>query len=182
MTTKNSTAPKKKRGAPKGTGNRYTKVLGERICERLAQGETLKAICEDYKLGMTTIYRWQGVYPEFAENYARAREFQARSWFEEMIQAAKTPEYGDVKESGIDGQGNTWEKTKTEDQVAHRRLKIDTLKWAVSKILPREYGDKTVTEIVGKDGGAIKVESKSEITSMSTDDLMAIAHLQVDEQ
>lgn len=175
--TNNTMAPKKKRGAPKGTGNRYTKILGEQICERLAQGETLKAICDELKLGMTTIYRWQGVYPEFAESYARAREFQARSWFEEMIQAAKTPEYGEVKESGVDGEGNTWEKTKREDQVAHRRLKIDTLKWAVSKILPREYGDRVTTEIVGKDGGAIETKVDHGVGGLSSDQLAAIALL-----
>ena len=178
MTENKPTAPKKKWGRP----SKYNERIATEVCERLAQGETLKAICDDLKISHMSVWRWQEANEEFSLRYARAREFQARSWFEEMVQAAKTPEYGDVKESGIDGQGNTWEKTKTEDQVAHRRLKIDTLKWAVSKILPREYGDKTVTEIVGKDGGAIKVESKSEITSMSTDDLMAIAHLQVDEQ
>jgi terminase small subunit-like protein len=42
--------------------------------------------------------------------------------------------------------------------VAQARLQVDTRKWLASKILPKIYGDRLVTEHVGKDGGPIQME------------------------
>jgi hypothetical protein len=46
-----------------------------------------------------------------------------------------------------------------EDSAADRdRLRLDTRKWLLSKCLPKIYGDKTSTEITGKDGQPIQVQ------------------------
>lgn len=39
------------------------------------------------------------------------------------------------------------------------RVAIDASKWQASKMDAARYGDKQTTEIVGKDGGAIKIDS-----------------------
>jgi hypothetical protein len=42
--------------------------------------------------------------------------------------------------------------------VARDRLKVDTRKWYLSKMLPKVYGDRIATEVRGRDGGPIEKE------------------------
>ena len=174
--TNNSMAPKKK--VERKT--KYTKQLGNIICERLASGEALGAICKDIGIHRNTVRLWRDANPDFDVQYARAREDYYDNLAEEMMIIANTKSEGHIHERGVDGQGQTWEKDKYYDAVEHRKLQIETRKWLLTKLSPK-FKERVTQEVVGKDGGAIMVESKSEITSMSTEDLMAIAHLQVDE-
>lgn len=43
------------------------------------------------------------------------------------------------------------------DVIAHNRLRIDTLKWMLSKMLPKIYGDKVTTEHTGPGGGPVQL-------------------------
>jgi hypothetical protein len=45
------------------------------------------------------------------------------------------------------------------EAVARSRLRIDTRKWLLSKVLPKVYGERIITEITGKDGGAIEMQA-----------------------
>jgi len=97
-------------------------VVGE-ICGRLASGESLRHICQDDHLPETaTIYRWVIEDREgFSDQYAKARRSQALHWAEEILTI------GD-------------EENKEDTQRA--RLRVDTRKWLLSKVLPKVYGDK----------------------------------------
>lgn len=177
MTTENTTAPKKKKGRP----TKYTDGLGNTICDRIAEGEYLSDILPELDIKRRTFYQWLEDSEQFSAQYARALELRDEVWYDDMMKTANTPFYDTVAESGTAPSGDTWDKTKKEDNVAHRRLKVDTLRWALSKRHPERFGDRVTTEIVGKNGGAIKVESKNEVASLSTEDLVAIAHLKIDE-
>jgi hypothetical protein len=43
------------------------------------------------------------------------------------------------------------------DVIARNRLRVDTRKWMLAKMLPKVYGEKITQEVTGKDGGAIQV-------------------------
>lgn len=45
------------------------------------------------------------------------------------------------------------------DHVSRSRLRVDTRKWMLSKMLPKIYGDKTTTELTSPNGGPIKTET-----------------------
>lgn len=177
MTDNNSMAPKKKRGRP----TKYTKALGDEICRRLAGGEALGKICKDVGVDRDAVRRWRDADEAFSRQYARAREDYYDCLAEEMMVIANNRSDGHIHECGVDGQGQSWEKDKYYDNVEHRKLQIETRKWLLTKLSPK-YKERVTQEVVGKDGGAIKLESKNEVTSLSTDDLMAIAHLPIDEQ
>jgi hypothetical protein len=120
----------------------YTPELARVICERIAQGETLKAVCEDEAMpDRRTVYRWVVDDEEFCHLYAKAREQCADSWFEEAINVSR-------------------EAAETSDPkfVPGSRLYVDTLKWAAAKLRPRQYSDKHQVEMSGPDGGPIQLE------------------------
>ncbi len=45
------------------------------------------------------------------------------------------------------------------EHIMRSRLRIDTRKWLLGKVLPKVYGDKVITEITGKDGGPIETQA-----------------------
>jgi hypothetical protein len=56
------------------------------------------------------------------------------------------------------------------DVVARNRLRIDTRKWVLSKVLPKIYGDKVVNQLVGADDGPIQVAAV-DMKGLSDDEL-----------
>ena len=74
------------------------------------------------------LWEWVEAYPAFGDQYARARAMQAHSWCDEIVEAGREA---------------------TEDSAAATRVKVDALKWAASKVLPKVYGDKIQQEHSG---------------------------------
>lgn len=117
----------------------YTQEMADLICERIADGESLRAICADEDApSKSTVCRWLGQNEQFRDQYARAREAQADALFDEILHIADTPETGVRVKVSEDGKVET---TK-EDMLGHRRLQIDARKWMASKLQPKKYGEK----------------------------------------
>lgn len=113
--------------AERGRPSVYTEQLAERICERLAAGETLRAVCRDDGMPPEpTVRRWVlDDFNGFAAQYARARETGYSGMADELSEIADD---------------------KTGDP-ARDRLRLDTRKWLLSKALPKIYGDRQTHEI-----------------------------------
>lgn len=86
----------------------------------IAKGEILRSICclPGFP-SKSTVTRWLMKNDEFWDLYARAREQQAYALIDEVIYLAH---YADC------------------DSAAALRLKIDSIKWAASKLNPKRYG------------------------------------------
>ena len=72
---------------------------------------------------MATVMKWLGQQASFAEQYARARETQADTIFDEIVDLAD--------EAGF-----------TNERIAKARLQIDARKWVAGKLRPKKYGEK----------------------------------------
>ncbi len=118
--------------------------MAEKICERLASGEPLRAICRDEGMPpRKTVAQWVIDDVEgFAARYARAREVGFDELAEEVLSIADTPQEGEEREESADGI-----KIKRGDMLGHRRLQVDARKWLLSKLLPHKYGDKQVIDM-----------------------------------
>lgn len=128
-------APQKERGRP----SRYTGELADRICLRLAAGETLIAICRDDEMpAESTVRAWALEDREgFSAKYTRAREIGYHHMGDELIEIADTTQEGvTIKES------DKGTETRTGDMIEHRRLRVEARKWMLARALPKIYGDK----------------------------------------
>lgn len=113
------------------------------ICERLATGLSLRAICRNKSMpNKSTVFRWLAQNSEFSDQYARAREAQADLYVDEMVSIADTPQIG--KKTKRTSDGKTEETTF--DMTEHRRLQIETRKWVAARMRPKKYGDKLDVE------------------------------------
>ncbi|MGL5735469.1 MAG: hypothetical protein ACRCYS_11435 [Beijerinckiaceae bacterium] len=136
------------KGAKLGRPCNYTQAIADEVCERIALGETLIAICEDdWMPHLATVYRWMQREDrnDFREAYARARELQADTYFDRVQEVARTPMEGSVVTVGPDGITE-----RREDMLGHRRLMVDALKWQAGKLRPKKYGDKLDLTTDGK--------------------------------
>lgn len=136
---------KKKRGRP----STYKAEIAEQICERLSGGESLRSICEDDDFpGLKTVMQWLARHSDFAQQYASAREAWADAEFESILRIADTPQEGEKTKTLPDGSV----ETMTGDMIDHRRLQIDTRKWALARMSPKKYGDRIHNEHSGQVG------------------------------
>lgn len=100
----------------------------------------------------STIYQWLLRTPAFAEKYARARELWAESEFEKMMEIADTPQLGEKTKIS---EGKT--EITTGDMVDHRRLQVDTRKWALARMSPRKYSERLLNEHSGPEGKPLEI-------------------------
>lgn len=140
-----------------GRPSDYTTEIAMTICERLVEGESLRAICrEDAMPGLSTVFRWLESHEPFREQYARAREMQAEGFADELTEIADDAR-NDWMERSLKG-GET-EKVIDSEHITRSRLRVDTRKWIASKLLPKKYGDKLETTHQGPGGGPIVISS-----------------------
>jgi hypothetical protein len=108
----------------------FTQEVADRVCERIKQGQSLRAASEAEGVHHSTVMTWARDHAAFANQYARAREIGFDVDFEQLEDMAAEPPPQTA--SGATDAG--W--------VAWKRLQIDTKKWALSKKAPKKYGDK----------------------------------------
>lgn len=112
----------------------YSDELANTICALLAEGMSLKAVCElEGMPTRSTVFKW--IHEDtngFMNKYARAKEESSDAFAERMMEIA---EEVDLK-NGL--------------SVQKARLQIDTMKWLMSKQKPKKYGDKLDVTSDGK--------------------------------
>lgn len=135
----------------------FTKEIGDKICERIAEGESLRSICLDDDMPcLTTVRNWltkgdmkEGdEYVSFLLHYARAREDQADYFFDQGVDLIKK-----MQSKEIDP--NTG------------RVSFDILRWSAGRMKPKKYGDKVDLDLGGNVTIKVNDVAKPEDTGQS---------------
>lgn len=143
---------------PGGRPTDYSPEIAATIRDRLAEGQSLRQICESEDMpGKTTVLRWLGENEEFRTQYAIGREAQTEYWAEEIIEISDNGS----NDTYTDPQGG--ERTN-QDVIARSRLRVDTRKWLMARMAPKKYGDRVTQEVTGPGGGPVQTE---DLTNLS---------------
>jgi hypothetical protein len=111
---------------------RTHEVEGE-ILGRLAIGQSMRSICtEDGMPALTTVFRWLAEDQVFAAAYAAARDAQAETLADELVELADSA------------------RGEPAEVVSAVKLAVDTRKWVASKLKPKKYGDKLDVDHAGE--------------------------------
>jgi len=131
--------PQNKEVTKTGRPSSFTDQMANLICIRLAEGESLNKICkEDGMPDKATVFRWLATDASFCDKYARARELQAETQFDELIDIVdQPPELSYV----TDKNGELIEVKFDSSYVAWMRLRVDTRKWTAARMAPKKYGE-----------------------------------------
>jgi hypothetical protein len=146
---------------PRARGERKAE-LAPVLCERVARGEMIHAVCSELGLDRTTPWRWSQDDPEFAAQYAMAREMGARALEEDAQRVADgadklTQLYQWAIETFADQENDQNRAAMLVNvlrngEVQLRKLRVDVLKWRAAKIAPKLYG--RMAEMPEGEGGA----------------------------
>lgn len=124
------------------TEERKEKVFAKIIDAIANDGKTIRDILkEKWSPSPSTFFQWLDDDEIKSKQYARAHAIKADVLFDEMLHIAFTPEIGETVKMVQKGSKKEMEKTKG-DMLGHRKLKVDTIKWALSRMAPKKYGDK----------------------------------------
>ncbi len=130
----------------------YGQDTRDEICRRISIGESLISICKSEGMpDKSTVLDWLFKEPDFVAQYARAREAQAEHYLDEIIEISDDSMLD--TEMGEDGIERT-----NHEVVARARLRVDTRKWAMSKLAPKKYGDRIENRLADADGNALTVQ------------------------
>ncbi len=123
----------------------FDEAQAEQICERIANGESLRQVAEAMAIGSpSNIIAETQKNAHFAAQYARAMDLRVDVMADEII---------DIAEDGR----NDWEERENKDgstytalnreAIERSRLRIDARKWTVSKLKPKKYGDRIQSDV-----------------------------------
>jgi len=122
MTKKKAPHELLKRGAPETP---FNQDIADEILNRLADGQSLRKICLDENMPDGSVIRkWLSRNPDFARQYAYARDEQADTLFDETLAIA-----------------DNLPVEATNEMIRKAQLQIDTRKWLAGKLRPKKYGE-----------------------------------------
>lgn len=120
-----------------GRPSSYTEELGDEICRRLAEGESLRSICRDDEMPTkSTVLLWvvDGKHEHFSDQYRRAREAAGYSHADEIVDLVR-----ELREGSLDA------------NVA--RVMAGNLQWAAERMAPKSHSPRQ--ELTGAGGEAL---------------------------
>lgn len=124
--------------AKTGRPTSYTDAIGDSICEKLAEGVSLNRICKAEDMPhRATVHRWllsdNPQHDSFRDKYALARQMGYECMADDIL---------DIADDG----SNDWMESENPENPGFRingealgrsRLRVDTRKWFMSKVLPK---------------------------------------------
>lgn len=143
-------SPEPKR--PHGGQTKYTQEIADRICEYLMAGLSLRETCvqEDVVTPIGTVLQWVRDDREgFAKHYRRAREIGYHVMAEEILAVANDGSNDYMVRQSKDGEEY---EVVNHEHVQRSRLRVDTMKWMLSKTLPKIYGERLNLDHTNSDG------------------------------
>jgi hypothetical protein len=103
------------------TETRYTREFADEVCRRLAEGASLREVCRDHGIPESSVRQWvRDNRDNFSVRYQTARVLQVEAWGDLIIEI-----------------GN-----RDDLDAPEKRVRIDSLKWLMSRIVPKKWGDR----------------------------------------
>lgn len=129
--------PEKKTGRPSD----YSDALADAICERIADGESLRSICRDEEMpGKSTVMRWlaDDKYGAFRDQYASAHVEQAETLREQILEIADGTAHDTIVTDFGPKPNAEW--------INRSKLMVDARFKLMALLNPKKYGPKVAVD------------------------------------
>ena len=137
------------------TPYKWTPEIEEEILDRIAKGQSVVDICEDDWLpSQRTLYRRLEADEEFRQKYARARDMQADTLFDEILQIADDGRNDWMERKSAENPG--W--VENGEALRRSEIRINARKWMAGKLRPKVYGEKI--GLTDGEGGPLQIVVK----------------------
>lgn len=128
------------------------------IYVRIAEGEAAVAACREEGMNPRTFWRRVAASEEVRTAYEAALSARAHVHAEEIIVISdEPPAMVDADEGGDTNHKAGGSRVDT-GHVAWQKLRVDSRKWVISKLLPKKYGDKIDHTLAAPSGGPVQYQ------------------------
>jgi len=153
---------------PVGRPSILTPSMRVEIMALLSMGKSVRTICRDARMpGLTTFYNWLQTDKEFQDQYTRAKSDAADAMLEDIFDISDDAQ-NDYMEVTYGDQSVL--RTNIEN-IQRSKLRVETRKWAMSKLQPRKYGDKLDVTSDGKQLPVPLLQGLVEASQNTNDDI-----------
>lgn len=136
----------------------YSQEIADKICARLAEGESLRSICAEEDMpGRRTVFDWLEANADFRTKYARAREFQAETLVDEMQDIADDARNDYMEKFDKDGVSIGYQING--EAVARSKIRLEQRRWYAEKLLPKKYGPKLDVKVDANVQGMVSYQA-----------------------
>jgi len=135
------------------TRTRFTPEIWATVLDRVSNGESMRQVCRTEGFPPeATVRNWIRSDQELATQYAQARVLQIESWADEVRDVA----YRDDLEPN------------------DKRVRVDALKWLLSKLKPERYGMDRLLVIGDQENPVQHLHKQVTVTDLSDEQLDAL--------
>lgn len=115
----------------------YSEDLVSELCKRRESASLLQVCKSDDMPTRATVYNWLGDEDkkDFLDKYDLAQKIHSEKLFDELLDIAD--DSSDDRIENAEGR-----KVANNELVARSRLRVDTRKWYLSKVLPKKFGER----------------------------------------
>lgn len=128
-----------------------TPELVDEICTRIAMGESVANICRDESMpARSTVMLWAATDRDgFSDRYEQACKARAMYWADEILDIADDASNDYMEITGKDDDAIGYKVVG--EAVQRSRLRVDSRKWLLSKMLDM-FADKKTVDVKSSDG------------------------------
>lgn len=119
----------------------YSQKIADEICFQIAMGKSLRTLCESEEFpAARTVFYWLRIHEPFMQQYRHARKEAKWALFDMMSSIAEDGTNDWMEDQYMKGKTPGWKVNG--EAVQRSKLRVDLIKWQLSKLEPKEYGDK----------------------------------------
>lgn len=154
----------------------YNPDIAAELCGRvLSSRDSLRTICaemtgEGTVIAESTVFRWLSQNEEFQELYTRAKQLQCHAIAEGLRDMAADGTNDYMLRLAYNGGNPGWELNG--ENINRSKLRIDTDKWLLSKLMPKKYGDTQQVEMSAN----VKIDRNITVTYVNPPALQGPRH------
>ena len=113
------------------------RVLMTIVCQSVRDGLSVRKAAELHGVTFSRILEWASESQEFGEQYKQARLAQFEHWEQDILQISDETQTGVITRDTPQGM-----TVESRDMIEHRKLRVSTRQWLLSKLRPEKFGDK----------------------------------------
>ena len=131
----------------------WTPTLMGLVLVHIAEGNSLRETAKSLDISASAIIRQVQADEIFAKQYARAKEIQLEQLADEILAISDENPIAVITfgENGV-------KECVDAAAIQRNRLRVDSRKWLLSKLVPKVYGDKSQVALTDADGNALTIK------------------------
>jgi len=131
--------------------NKEKQRIVDTICDKVANGMTTRKAIQNQGISFQTFFRWVDDEETKSKQYARATELRAEYLADEILTISDSTSEDVI----TDENGNP---VKNHNVIQRDRLRVDTRKWLMAKMMPKKYSEKQTIDHTTKGKEITRIE------------------------